>query len=134
MSERWIQSCEEMTLFGQEIGDSLPSIVALYGDLGAGKTTFVKGLAQAVAHIPARAVSSPTFTLLNIYEGKRIVYHFDLYRLKSAEEFIERGLEDYLSLDIACIEWPERIAHLLPPDTLHIEIAMEGEGRRVRIR
>jgi tRNA threonylcarbamoyladenosine biosynthesis protein TsaE len=134
MSERQIQSREEMMLFGQEIGDASPSIVALYGDLGAGKTTFVKGLAQAVARIPARAVSSPTFTLLNIYEGERTLYHFDLYRLKSAEEFIERGLEDYLSLGISCIEWPERIAHLLPPDTLHIEIAIEGEGRRVRIR
>jgi tRNA threonylcarbamoyladenosine biosynthesis protein TsaE len=129
-----INSAEETTIFGAELGNALErgTVVALFGDLGAGKTTLIKGLAAAAAGIDPRSICSPTFTYLNIYSGNIEIYHFDLYRLRNEEDFLSLGFDEYLKTDgICCIEWPEKIPTLLPENTLLIEIAYSGENKRI---
>ncbi|MGM9992528.1 MAG: tRNA (adenosine(37)-N6)-threonylcarbamoyltransferase complex ATPase subunit type 1 TsaE [Candidatus Bruticola sp.] len=96
-------------------------VIAFYGDLGAGKTTFVRGLARAAG--ATECVSSPTFVLMHIYEGRFPVYHFDAYRLQNSQELLNIGAEEYIGTDgVACIEWSERTEELLPDDCLRIKI------------
>lgn len=109
----------------------LGAILAFFGDLGTGKTTFIKALAQELIDTHPNEVNSPTFTYLNIYEGKFPVYHFDLYRLKNTQDFLERGFDEYFDADgICCIEWAERIKPILPKNALHIHIKHLGENKR----
>lgn len=97
-------------------------IICLKGDLGAGKTHFVKGFVTAFGIEPA-VVSSPTFSIINEYEGELSVYHFDCYRLKSAKEALEIGAEEYLYGDgVSIIEWPGRIKPILPNNVKWIGI------------
>ncbi len=120
-------SAEETITFGKMAAKLLPkkSILALSGDLGAGKTTFVQGLAEGLG-IQER-VQSPTFVLLNVYDG---LMHFDLYRLKTSSEFTGLGFDEYFeAAGICAIEWPERIQDILPPQTIHIHFRHEKEGR-----
>ncbi len=103
-------------------------ILAIEGDLGTGKTTLIKGLA---AHCSAALVNSPTFTYLQIYEGVPPLFHFDLYRLKEAQEFIQMGFTDYFQQQgICCIEWSERIESLLPQNAIHIRLEHIEENKR----
>ena len=98
-------------------------VVALKGELGAGKTTFARGLIGAVLDDPALEIQSPTFALMHVYDGGRLpLAHIDCYRLESAEEAREIGLEDALRNGAAIIEWAERISGVLPGDRLEIEI------------
>jgi len=107
--------------------------VCLSGPLGAGKSTLARALIRALT-TPQEEAPSPTFTLVQFYEGPRLkVAHFDLYRLSSPDEAYEIGLDEALEDGAAVIEWPERLAGRLPPDRLDIEIAFTGEGRRARI-
>ena len=107
--------------------------VLLYGPLGMGKSTLARGLIRALTS-PDEDVPSPTFTLVQFYEGARLsVAHFDLYRLTSPDEAHEIGLDEALEDGAALIEWPERLEGRLPPDRLDIEITLEGEGRRARL-
>ncbi|HMP90527.1 MAG TPA: tRNA (adenosine(37)-N6)-threonylcarbamoyltransferase complex ATPase subunit type 1 TsaE [Kiritimatiellia bacterium] len=95
------------------------AVIALHGELGAGKTCFVKGLAKGLN--VQGPVHSPTFTLVNEYRGAIPLYHLDLYRLHGEEEAWDIGIENYLESDgITAIEWAERISHLLPDNTLHV--------------
>lgn len=129
----YLRSVESTIEKGYEIGKNLPngSIVCLFGDLGAGKTTFVKGLASGAAGIDPQHVNSPTFVYLNIYHGTRTVYHFDLYRLRDADEFLSMGFDEMLfDNGICCIEWSERIASLLPPSCIQITLKHENENSR----
>ena len=102
-------------------------VVALAGDLGAGKTHFVKGLAAGLGH--AGDVTSPTFTLIHEYTGGRLpLFHFDFYRLESAEEVQQIGFDDYLaSGGVLVIEWADKYPDLLPRSTHAFEITV-GEG------
>lgn len=103
---------------GSELARTLESgaIVCLKGDLGAGKTHFVKGMAAALG-IDPQTVSSPTYTLINEYSGKIPLYHFDCYRIKSEEEALDIGIEDYFYGEgISVVEWPERVSGLIPED------------------
>jgi len=103
--------------------------VCLSGPLGAGKSTLARALVRALTTADEE-VPSPTFTLVQFYEGPRLkVAHFDLYRLESAEEAYEIGLDEALEDGAAVIEWPERLAGALPPDRLDVEIALEESGR-----
>lgn len=126
-------SSEETQEWGEKIGKTLPPrcIVALFGELGAGKTTFAKGLIRGALGSLPEEVSSPTFTYLNIYTGEKTVYHFDLYRLKDTKEFLSMGFDDYLfSEGICCIEWPERIESLLPKETFCVDISQQERSLR----
>jgi tRNA threonylcarbamoyladenosine biosynthesis protein TsaE len=110
-----------------------PKTVALHGTFGTGKTTFVKGLA---AHCKDSLVHSPTFTYLQIYPGNPPIFHFDLYRIKTVEEFIQMGFTDYFDQEgICCIEWPQQVEKLLPANTIHITLGYEGDHtRRITIK
>lgn len=110
---------------------SIGDIVLLSGDLGAGKTHFVKGVARGLGHDESH-VNSPTFTLIHEYRKGRIpIYHVDAYRLKGEQEAIDIGLEDILYGDgITLIEWPERIKGLLPNGCIEVRIEKTGTETR----
>ena len=104
--------------------------VCLTGPLGAGKSTLARALVRALT-TPDEEVPSPTFTLVQFYEGPRLaVAHFDLYRLSDPDEAYEIGLDEALDAGAAVIEWPERLEGRLPPDRLDIEIALAQDGGR----
>jgi tRNA threonylcarbamoyladenosine biosynthesis protein TsaE len=103
--------------------------VCLTGPLGAGKSTLARGLVRALT-TPDEDVPSPTFTLVQFYEGERFpLAHFDLYRLERPDEAYEIGLDEALEDGAAVIEWPERLGGRLPADRLDIDIAMKDGGR-----
>ena len=107
----------------------LRPFLALYGDLGAGKTVFVRGLCAELS--PGSRVKSPTYTLVNEYRrGPVPVFHFDLYRIARAEELDGFGFEDYLDKGICASEWSERLGDDLPPDAVKIRIEKTGESER----
>jgi len=121
--KRTTTSPEETRALARELGEGLApgAVVALYGDLGAGKTCFVQGLAGAYGvHEP---VTSPTFTLINEYDGGPRFFHVDLYRVSSPEEAVGFGLEETMNGDgITAIEWAERAETILPPHTLRVRL------------
>ncbi len=131
---RQTRAAEETVAVGDVLGRLLPmgSILALYGELGSGKTHLVKGIARALGIAP-ESVSSPTFTLVHEYTGPvGTLYHMDLYRLKHPEEFEAIGYEDYFyGPGITVIEWPERVEAYLPPHTLSLELTHCGEDCRL---
>ena len=107
--------------------------VCLSGPLGAGKSVLARALVRALTR-PDEEVPSPTFTLVQFYEGPRLsIAHFDLYRLASPDEAYEIGLDEALDHGAAVIEWPERLEGRLPSNRLAIEIALEGDSRRARM-
>jgi len=107
--------------------------ICLTGPLGAGKSTLARALIRALT-TPAEDVPSPTFTLVQFYEGPAFALaHFDLYRLNRADEAHEIGLDEALEDGAVVIEWPERLEGHLPPDRLDIEIVIDGEARRARL-
>ena len=108
-----------------------PAVIALHGNLGAGKTCFTQGLAQAAG--VKEPVCSPTYTIISEYYGTVPFHHIDLYRLGGPEEAFDLGLDDYLETDgITVIEWAERAAEMLPPSTVHLRID-RGENDEQRI-
>lgn len=128
---------EEMLAFSSEFGKTLEEgdVVCFFGDLGAGKTTFIKGLALASAQIPVKEVCSPTFVYLNVYEGSKTIYHFDLYRLSRAQDFLSAGFDEFLDAGgICCIEWSEKIHNLIPEGAILVYLSYLGENvRQVKI-
>lgn len=103
-------------------------VIALEGDLGAGKTTLARGLIRALAG-PATEVPSPTFTLVQTYQAPALeVWHFDLYRLESPLEARELGLDAAID-GLALLEWPQRLGQYLPATRLEVRLSFEGEGR-----
>lgn len=107
--------------------------IALKGDLGAGKSTLARALIRALADDAGLEVPSPTFTLVQSYETRIPVHHFDLYRLSSPDELDELGLDDALAQGAALIEWPDRAGDQLPANALQVELIEQGAGRSARI-
>ena len=108
--------------------------ICLWGPLGAGKTTLARGLIRSLT-TPEEEVPSPTFTLVQTYDGPDFALaHFDLYRIVRPEEIFELGLDEALDQGAAIIEWPERLEGRLPEDRLDIVLTIEGDGRRARLR
>ena len=106
-------------------------VVALIGDLGAGKTCLTQGIARGVGLHQNQTVNSPSYILINEYEGKIPIYHIDLYRLERLEDIVALGLEDYLEGDGICvIEWADRMDELLPESHIQVTITAEDEFTR----
>ena len=103
-----------------------PSTILLEGDLGAGKTTFTKGIGKALN--VEKTINSPTFTIMKCYKGKYPLYHLDLYRLNGVNQ--EFDLEEYIDSGIAVIEWPHQADELLPKEYLRIIITIENDLRK----
>ncbi len=118
---------------GKRIGACLKpgDVVALVGELGTGKTQFIKGLAEGAEVGKPTYISSPSFTLINEYKGKVPFYHIDLYRLETEAEAEELGLEEYFQgRGMTMIEWADRIPSLLPKETLRIHLHYTGKHSR----
>jgi tRNA threonylcarbamoyladenosine biosynthesis protein TsaE len=134
--ERRIETAGEMEEFGCEIACDLApgGVLALCGDLGAGKTCFVRGLVAGLGS--PDPVASPTFPLVHEYPGGRLpVAHFDFYRVESADELVAAGWDDYLDRNgVVVAEWADRFPELLPPGTRWLEIERDGEARVIRMR
>jgi tRNA threonylcarbamoyladenosine biosynthesis protein TsaE len=126
-------SDEETRALGGRMAPLLPErgVVLLIGDLGAGKTTLTKGIAEALGAAPADEVSSPTFTLIHEYGDPVRIYHVDLYRLDTSEEAWRVGLEELFERPaLTLIEWGERFPELMPEERIEIRIEHAGEDRR----
>lgn len=134
--KEYISNSEEDTFeIASEIANSLsfPAVILLDGDLGAGKTHFVKGFVKALGD--DELVTSPTFTIMNEYtDGKVNVYHFDMYRLSSMEEAINLGFEEYFDLKtlngVSLVEWPQNVEGLFPKEVIQIYIEKIGINKR----
>jgi tRNA threonylcarbamoyladenosine biosynthesis protein TsaE len=106
-------------------------VVAFYGEMGAGKTTFIKALCKELNVLDG--VSSPTFALVYEYHtaDDSVIYHFDFYRIVKVTELFDLGYEDYFySGNICFVEWPEKAAHLIPSDAIEVRITVDSDGKR----
>ncbi|MDE6702323.1 MAG: tRNA (adenosine(37)-N6)-threonylcarbamoyltransferase complex ATPase subunit type 1 TsaE [Muribaculaceae bacterium] len=117
--------------FVETMGD--PTVYAFYGDMGAGKTTFINALSRRLG-VEDDVTNSPSFAIINEYRSDttaELIYHFDLYRLEDIEEALEIGVEDYFDSGALCfLEWPERIADILPDDTVRVDIRVNDDNSR----
>lgn len=106
------------------------TVYAFHGEMGAGKTTFIRALVEQLG-VDADEANSPSFSIINEYRSDttaELIYHFDLYRLESVEDVLEIGVEDYFDSGALCLlEWPERIEPLLPDDTVVVKITVNPE-------
>ena len=128
-------SVEQTEALGCKIGQLLKAgdVIALDGDLGAGKTAITRGIAIGMGLADAY-VCSPTFTIVNEYPGKLTMYHFDTYRLAGSDDFLDSGLDEYFYMGGVCvIEWSKVIDDLLPEGTIRIVITGVGDSRNIAI-
>jgi tRNA threonylcarbamoyladenosine biosynthesis protein TsaE len=129
-------SPEETFSFGKRLAERLApgSVVGLIGDLGSGKTCLIQGICAGLD--VDEAVVSPTFTLINEYEGRAKVAHFDLYRLNDAEGLLDLGFDEYIDSRRVClVEWADKFPELMPPESVMIHLdTLNGDGRRIRVR
>lgn len=126
-------SDQETIKLARELGSLLTygDVIALVGDLGSGKTWFTKGLALGLGVSPDTVVTSPSFALVNEYEGNYIFYHMDLFRLENLAELISAGLEEYLyNGGITVIEWADRWPEILPDRRIEVEFVIIDDCRR----
>ena len=132
------KSPEQTEMLGKKLAAFLRpgDVIAYYGDLGAGKTAFTRGLAAGLGI--REAVTSPTYTIVNEYlSGRMPLFHFDMYRLSSSEELFDIGWDDYLERGGVCaVEWSENVADAIPPDAVRVAIERAPGGddcRRITI-
>ena len=126
-----IESLIELDDVAQAVLDALDgrTVVAFDAPMGAGKTTLISRIAALLG--ADDAVTSPTFAIVNQYEGSRTIYHFDMYRIERVEEALDFGSEEYLSSGELClVEWPEKIEPLLPDDTMVVKIEIISDAAR----
>jgi len=128
------KSAEETKRWGRKFSAFLKEgdVVALVGDLGSGKTTFARGVAEGLGVKGAKYVNSPSFVIIKEYEGKLPLYHFDLYRLEDFSGIETTGYEEYLWGNGVCvIEWAEKILHLLPKRYIKLKIHFMDDDKRL---
>ena len=136
MNKRYLNETE-MLSFADTFAKTLPvvGVVALWGDLGAGKTTCVRQMIQSLAGDSDLVVPSPTFTLVQLYElPGRTLWHCDLYRLREPDECLELGLLEAMHNALCLVEWPDRMGHYLPKKRIDIHINVVNDGREVVIK
>ena len=130
--EHYSSSVQETEALGRALAQHLTpgTVVAFTGDLGAGKTAFVRGMAQGLGI--GQRVTSPTFTIVNEYEGGRLpLFHFDMYRLGSADDLFDIGWEDFLRRGGVCaVEWSETVQEALDADTIYVDIRRGAEDNQ----
>lgn len=127
-----IKSIDDITVAAREfaalMGDE--TVYAFYGEMGAGKTTFINALCRELG-VEDDTTSSPSFAIVNEYRSDttaELIYHFDLYRLEDIEEALDLGIEDYFDSGALCLlEWPERIEPLLPDDVVRVKISVDPD-------
>jgi tRNA threonylcarbamoyladenosine biosynthesis protein TsaE len=130
---KYISNCEKDTYeIGKKLAENLNpgDVIAFYGDLGAGKTAFTKGVC---AHFGIEDVHSPTFTIVNEYKSAKgfPIYHFDFYRINKLDEAYDIGIDEYFNGHGLClIEWPEKITPLLPDDCINVTISVKEDLQR----
>lgn len=127
------QSPEETYQLGIKLGKGLDTgdLVALTGELGAGKTSLIQGITVGLDILNPKQVTSPTFTLINEYKGRVPIYHFDLYRINKLEELFDLGFEEYFyGNGVTLVEWAEKILDWLPPQRLSVYIKILSEKQR----
>jgi tRNA threonylcarbamoyl adenosine modification protein YjeE len=134
--QRFLADEQATVRLGEDLALALKAgdVLALHGDLGAGKTALARAIIRALAVSPDLEVPSPTFTLVQSYEARLPVQHFDLYRLASPEELDELGFDEAAQAGVAIVEWPERAGHRLPPSAIHVELEQRDEGRLASLR
>ena len=136
-SERTLvtRSEEETFRLAEELASDFSGteVVLLEGELGAGKTVFAKGLASGAGVRNVHEVRSPSFTLVNIYDGRHRIFHFDLYRLERETDILELGWEDYLGEGIVIVEWADKLPFPLEGISVRIDTC-PGDERRITIR
>jgi tRNA threonylcarbamoyladenosine biosynthesis protein TsaE len=127
-----IATAADMQALGERLGRALRpgDVLALVGPLGAGKTTFVQGLARGTGVPADRHVASPTFALVNEHPGRVALVHADLYRINDRAELLELGLDDAFDRAAVAIEWLDRFPDAAPADRLEVTIAIEADGAR----
>lgn len=128
-------SVEETEKIGYDLALTLdksqPHFIAMYGDLGVGKTAFVRGLASVLA--PNARVKSPTYTVVNRYDGVSLpLYHLDVYRISDEDELYSIGFDDYVNSGICVVEWSENIPDSIPHNAIYVRIEKEGENFEMR--
>lgn len=131
-------SIEETIAIGEKLGNKLKpgDVVALIGDLGAGKTVLTKGIAKGMGVRNVKYVNSPTFVIIKEYRGRLSLYHFDLYRLNRSSVIDAENFEEYFYGDgVTVVEWADKIRKLLPKRYIECRLSVKGEGRReIKIR
>jgi len=131
-----MNSAAELQALAKRLGQALTigDVVALTGPLGAGKTTFVQGLAEGMGVSAERHVASPTFALVNEHPGRIPLVHVDFYRIKDPAELPELGIEEAYDQAATAIEWAERFPDWLPADALSVVIRLEDSGRVLKVK
>ena len=126
-------SADETINFGERLGRLLASghVIALVGELGAGKTTLVKGIVQGLGIENRRAVKSPTFSLMHRYEGRIPIYHFDAYRLEDVQDMFDIGSDEIIYGDgVSIVEWADKVSGCLPEKYLKITLTAVSKNER----
>ena len=127
-------SAEQTEREGERLAETLRAgdFVAMYGDLGVGKTAFVRGMARYLC--PEARVQSPTYTVVNEYRGKTPLYHFDMYRIDGEESLYSTGFFDYLDYGICVAEWCENIEEFVPANAITVKIEKISDGENTDVR
>ena len=130
-----VDSLEQLPAAADKVVETMgdATVYAFYGDMGAGKTTFINALSRRLG-VEDDVTNSPSFAIINEYRSDttaELIYHFDLYRLEDIDEALEIGVEDYFDSGALCfLEWPERIADILPDDTVRVDIRVNDDNSR----